>query len=135
RSSSYSKEAKAKMFVDQVLDSKCWSQCANIVKLIEPLVRILRIINSEDRTAMDFLYQYIYKVKEEMVVDPYLRILDTQFEKNKQMTSGLLDVIEKYVYGYPNLNSKLTSEMKIFKNVEQDFERYFAIHERSIIMP
>ncbi|KAL4337527.1 hypothetical protein AHAS_Ahas12G0119100 [Arachis hypogaea] len=51
------------------------------------------------------------------------------------MTSGLLDVIEKYVYGYPNLNSKLTSEMKIFKNVEQDFERYFAIHERSIIMP
>ncbi|XLR62583.1 hypothetical protein S83_013255, partial [Arachis hypogaea] len=35
-SSTYSKEAKAKRFVDQ-------SQCTDIVKLTEPLIRVLRI--------------------------------------------------------------------------------------------
>nr|XP_025611971.1 uncharacterized protein LOC112705352 [Arachis hypogaea] len=151
RSSAYSKEVKAKKFVDQVLDSKFWNQCTDIVKLIEPLVRVLRIVDSEDRAAMSFLYQAIYKVMEEMVkrfqkrkrvVDPYLKILDssfqfnaTEFEKHKQTTSGLLDVIERYAYGDADMISKLTSETRIFKNAEGDFGRQSAIRDRSTVMP
>ncbi|XP_015936600.1 uncharacterized protein LOC107462518 [Arachis duranensis] len=144
RSSAYSKEVKAKKFVDQVLDSKFWNQCTDIVKLIEPLVRVLRIVDSEDRAAMSFLYQAIYKVMEEMVkrfqkrkrvVDPYLKILDSQFEKHKQTTSGLLDVIERYAYGDADMISKLTSETRIFKNAEGDFGRQSAIRDRSTVMP
>ncbi|XP_057761024.1 uncharacterized protein LOC130981445 [Arachis stenosperma] len=169
-SSTYSKEAKAKIFVDQVLDSEFWSQCTDIVKLTEPLVRVLRIVDNEDRDAMDFLYQAIYKAKEEMVkrfqkrkkvADPYLKILDTrwdaqlkknlhaagywlnrafrfnaeEFEKHRQTTPGLFDVIDKYAYGDPNLNSKLTSEMRIFKNAEQNLGRLSAIRERNTVMP
>ncbi|XLU65766.1 hypothetical protein S245_024975, partial [Arachis hypogaea] len=66
-SSAYSKEAKAKIFVDQVLDSKFWSQCTNIVKLTELLVRVLRIVDSEDRAVMCFLYQAIYEARGEMI--------------------------------------------------------------------
>ncbi|XLR66433.1 hypothetical protein S83_017105, partial [Arachis hypogaea] len=51
------------------------------------------------------------------------------FKKHRQTTSGLLDDIEKYAYGDSELNSKLTSEMGIFKNAEQDFERPSAIRE------
>ncbi|XLR22498.1 hypothetical protein S83_050398, partial [Arachis hypogaea] len=58
-----------------------------------------------------------------------------KFEKHKQTTSGLLDVIERYAYGDADLNSKLTSEMRIFKNVEQDLGRQFAIREQSTVMP
>ena len=36
-SSAYSKEAKAKKFVDQVLDSKFWNQCTDIVSLLSHL--------------------------------------------------------------------------------------------------
>ncbi|XLR17376.1 hypothetical protein S83_045314 [Arachis hypogaea] len=143
-SSAYSKEAKAKKFVNQVLDSKFYNQCTDIIKLIEPLVRVLCIVDSKDRAAIGFLYQAIYKAREEMVkrfqkikrvVDPYLKILDThwdshlrknlhavgywlnpvfrfnarEFEKHKQTTSGLLDVIERYTYSDADLNSKLTS--------------------------
>ncbi|XLR11741.1 hypothetical protein S83_039679, partial [Arachis hypogaea] len=49
------------------------------------------------------------------------------FKKHKQTTSGLLDVIERYAYGDADLNSKLTSEMRFFKNAEQDFGRQSAI--------
>nr|XP_025621504.1 uncharacterized protein LOC112712803 [Arachis hypogaea] len=88
-SSAYSKEAKAKKFVDQVLDSKFWNQCTDIVKLTEPLVHVLRIMDSEDKAAMGFLYQAMYKAREDMVkrfqkrkrvVEPYLKILDSRWD-------------------------------------------------------
>ncbi|XLU24950.1 hypothetical protein S245_061016, partial [Arachis hypogaea] len=156
-SSAYSKEAKTKKFVDQVLDSKFWNQCTDIVKLTEPLVRILRIVDNEDRAAMGFLYQAMYKAREEMVmkfqkrkrvVDPYLKILDSrwdlqlkrnlhaaEFDKHKETIPCLLDVIERYAYGDADLNTKLTSEKRIFKNAEGDFGRQSAICERSTMMP
>ncbi|KAL1291420.1 hypothetical protein AAHE18_20G199500 [Arachis hypogaea] len=169
-SSAYSKEAKAKKFVDQVLDSKFWNQCTDIIKLTKPLVHVLRIVDSEDRAAMGFLYQTMYKAREDMVkrfqkrkrvVEPYLKILDSrwdsqlkrnlhaagywlnpafrfnsaEFDKHKEIISGLLDVIERYAYGDADLNTKLTSEKRIFKNAEGDFGRQSAIRERSTVMP
>nr|XP_025616612.1 uncharacterized protein LOC112708904 [Arachis hypogaea] len=87
--SAYSKEAKAKTFVDQVLDSKFWNQCTDVVKLTEPLVCVLRIVDSEDKATMGFLYQAFNMAREEMVkrfrrrkkiVEPYLKILDTRWD-------------------------------------------------------
>ncbi|XP_019414566.1 PREDICTED: uncharacterized protein LOC109326329 [Lupinus angustifolius] len=164
-SSAYSKNAKAKKCVEEVLDSNFWKQCADIVKLTEPLVRVLGIVDSEDKPAMGFLYQAIFKARHEMErrfqrnktkVKPYLDIMDSrwdlqlkrnlhaagywlnphcffnveEFEKHKFTTSGLLDVIEKYAYGDPDLLDKLTSEMRIYKNAELDFGRPAAIRER-----
>ncbi|XP_061375040.1 uncharacterized protein LOC133317217 [Gastrolobium bilobum] len=143
---------------------------AMIVKLTEPLIRVLRIVDNENKPAMSFLYQAIFKAREEMIkrfqrnkkkVEPYLKILDRrwdsqlrknlhaagyllnlgcryndeEFEKHKFTTSGLLDVIEKFAYADPDLNSKLTSEMRIFKNAELDLGRPSAKHERNTVMP
>ncbi|XLR13102.1 hypothetical protein S83_041040 [Arachis hypogaea] len=137
---------------------------------MKPLVCVLRIVDSEDRAAMGFLYQVIYKAMEEIVkmfqkrkkvVDPYLKILDSrcgsqlrknlhatgywlnpafrfnagEFEKHKQTTSGLLDVIERYAYDDADLNSKLTNEMRIFKNAKGYFGRQSTIRERRTVMP
>ncbi|PNX59076.1 hypothetical protein L195_g051232, partial [Trifolium pratense] len=88
-STHYSKDAKAKQFVEQVLDSKFWSECADIVKITEPLVRVLRIVDSEDKPAMGYLYRAMYKAREEiekrfkrnkMKVEPYLKILDNRWD-------------------------------------------------------
>ncbi|KAL9660037.1 hypothetical protein QQ045_024847 [Rhodiola kirilowii] len=87
--SAYAKDTKAKKFVDQVLDSSFWKQCGDIVRLTEPLVSVLRIVDSEDKPAMSFLYRAIYKAREEMVyrfrrnkkkVEPYLEILDKRWD-------------------------------------------------------
>nr|KYP57411.1 hypothetical protein KK1_003673 [Cajanus cajan] len=66
-SSTYAKEAKAKKFVEQVLDSGFWTKCVDIVKLTEPFVRVLRIVDKEDKPAMGFLYQAIHKAREEIM--------------------------------------------------------------------
>ncbi|KAF1862930.1 hypothetical protein Lal_00009311 [Lupinus albus] len=88
-SSAYSKDVKAKKCVEQVLDSNFWKQCADIVKITEPLVRVLRIVDSEDKPAMGFLYQAFFKARHEMErrfqrnktkIKPYLEIMDSRWD-------------------------------------------------------
>ena len=47
--------------------------------------------------------------------------------------SGLLDVLKKYAHENLPLQSKITSEMKLFRNVEHDFGRVSAINNRTLM--
>ena len=47
----------------------------------------------------------------------------------------VLDVIERYAHGDPDLQFNLASEMRIFKNAELDFGRLVATRERNTVMP
>jgi len=49
--------------------------------------------------------------------------------------SGLLDDVEKYANGNAILLSKLTSEMKLFRNAEHDFGRVSAKNDRTFLPP
>ena len=53
-------------------------------------------------------------------------------KKHRHATSRLLDVIEKYSYGNPDLLSHLTREMKLFRKVEDDLEEFL---QQDIVMP
>ncbi|PKI44254.1 hypothetical protein CRG98_035328 [Punica granatum] len=152
-SSSNVKESKAKEFVKLLFVDSFWSECAVIVQISEPLIRVLRIVDRDERPAMGFLLEAMYKAREEMLkrfnkrkkkIESYINILDarwdrqlhknlhaagywlnpkyhydlTEMEKNRGTVSGLLDVIERYSYGKTSLQTKLTSEMKVFKNAE-----------------
>ncbi|XP_031396733.1 uncharacterized protein LOC116207778 [Punica granatum] len=169
-SSSTAKESKAKEFVKLLFVDSFWSECAAIVQISEPLIRVLRIVDSDEMPAMGFLLEAMYKAREEMLkrfnkrkkkIESYINILDarwdrqlhknlhvagywlnpkyqydlTEMEKNRGTVSGLLDVIERYSYGKPSLQTKLTSEMKIFKNAEGDFGRVSAVSDRIVMAP
>ncbi|KAL9674288.1 hypothetical protein QQ045_030560 [Rhodiola kirilowii] len=135
-SSAYSKDSKAKKFVDQVLDSSFWKHCGDIVRLTEPLVRVMRIVDSEYKPAMSFLYRAIYKARDKMMwrfrmnkkkIEPYLEILDRRWDL--QLRKNLHAA--GYSHGDLDLKSKLTSELRLFKNAEGDFGRQTAIHDRN----
>lgn len=55
--------------------------------------------------------------------------------KHKQTISGFLDVIERYSYGNSTLQSKLTSEMKLFRNAKGNFGPKLAINDREVMLP
>jgi len=169
-SSAYAKDSKGKKFVESVLDSLFWEKCAIIVRMSEPLVRVLRMVDGDDRSSMRYLYDAIHHAKEEMMrrfqkrkarVKPFIDIINNQWEgqlyrnlyaaafwlnprfqydanimdKHMSTISGLLDVLEKYAYGNLLLQSKITSEMKLFRNAEHDFGRASAINNRTLISP
>eukprot|EP00258_Populus_trichocarpa_P039396 XP_024455415.1 uncharacterized protein LOC112327277 [Populus trichocarpa] len=155
-SSAYAKDSKGKNFVESVLDSLFWEECAIIVRMSEPLIRVLRMVDGDDRPSMRYLYDVIHHAKEEMMrifqkrkarVKPFIDIIsnrwDEQFyrhlyaaafwlnprfqydanimDKHMSTISRLLDVLEKYAHRNLPLQSKITSEMKLFRNAEHDF--------------
>ncbi|XP_052305037.1 uncharacterized protein LOC112325035 [Populus trichocarpa] len=169
-SSAYAKDSKGKKFVESVLDSLFWEECAIIVRMSEPLIRVLRMVDGDDRPSMRYLYDAIHHAKEEMMrrfqkrkakVKPFIDIIsnrwDGQFyrhlyaaafwlnpqfqydanimDKHMSTIFGLLDVLEKYAHGNLPLQSKITSEMKLFRNAENDFGRVSAINNRTLMPP
>ncbi|XP_019447364.1 PREDICTED: uncharacterized protein LOC109350596 [Lupinus angustifolius] len=60
-------------------------QCVDIVKLTELLVRVLRVVDSEDKPAMSFLYQTIFKAIHEM---------ERRFQRNKTKVKPSLDIMD-----------------------------------------
>ena len=49
------------------LDSLFWEECAIILRMSEPLVRVLRMVDGDDRPSMRYLYDDIHHAKEEML--------------------------------------------------------------------
>jgi len=78
----YAKDSEGKRFVDSVLNSMFWEECALIVRMTEPLVRVLQIV--DDRPVMGCLYEAIHSAKEKM-----LRI----FQKRRIKVQAFLDII------------------------------------------
>jgi hypothetical protein len=66
-SSTYAKDSKGKKFVKSLLDSLFWEECTIIVRMSEPLVRVLQMVDGDDRPSMGYLYDAIHHVKEEML--------------------------------------------------------------------
>ena len=68
-------------------------------------------------------------------LNPACQYNSTELGKHRYTTSGLLDVIEKYSYGNPDLMSHLTSKMKLVRKTEGDFGRFSAIRDRNAMLP
>jgi len=62
--SQWSKKAKGKQMIDQVFDKIFWSKAEEIVLFSEPLVRVLRMVDS-DKSAMGFVYEAMDQAKEQ----------------------------------------------------------------------
>ncbi|XP_015876831.2 uncharacterized protein LOC107413406 isoform X2 [Ziziphus jujuba] len=61
---SYSKKSGGLEMLDSISSQSFWSSCLQIVHLTNPLLRVLRIVVSENRPAMGYVYAGIYRAKE-----------------------------------------------------------------------
>uniref|UniRef100_A0A7N2N0K5 BED-type domain-containing protein n=1 Tax=Quercus lobata TaxID=97700 RepID=A0A7N2N0K5_QUELO len=71
-------------------DYAFWSQCKHIVKVSKPLVRVLRLVDRDEKPAMGYLYEAMDKAKEEIkrrlknkisLYGHYVRVIDTRWDK------------------------------------------------------
>ncbi|KAK3026709.1 hypothetical protein RJ639_041322 [Escallonia herrerae] len=77
-------------------DRDFWLQCQHVVKLSEPLVRVLRLTDGDEKPSMGYLYEAIDKAKETIKSNlknrlslymPVLRVIDARWDK--QLSSPL----------------------------------------------
>lgn len=60
----YSKKSGGLAILDVISDQSFWSSCNLIINLTDPLLRVLRIVNSERRPGMGYVYAEIYRAKQ-----------------------------------------------------------------------
>ena len=86
-SAPHAREVKTRKFVDLVLDQQFWKDCASICNFSEPLVRVLRIVDSDERPAMGYLFGALHCAIEE---------IQTRFQKKKRaIQQPVLNAIEE----------------------------------------
>lgn len=61
--SPYSKRPGGLEMLDLISSESFWSSCSSIVRLTNPLLRVLRIVGSGKRPAMGYVYAAIYNAK------------------------------------------------------------------------
>ena len=61
--SRYSKDNKGRVVVSIILDHKFWNDCFIVVKLMAPLVCLLRIVDYDERPSMGYVYEGMYRVR------------------------------------------------------------------------
>lgn len=83
--STYSRDSKGNAFVVKLLDTYFWKECDIIVKVSEPLIRVLHMIDSDERPAMGCLYEAMHRAREDISsffknrkerLKPYLKNID-----------------------------------------------------------
>ena len=59
--SRYAKDKKAKAVVKIILDNQFWNDCHVIVHIMPPLIRLLHIVNSDEKPAMGYVNDGMYR--------------------------------------------------------------------------
>ncbi|XP_048446802.1 uncharacterized protein LOC125480246 [Pyrus x bretschneideri] len=60
----YSKEPGVLEMLDLISNQSFWSSCILIIRRTDPLLRVLRMVGSEKRPAMGYVYAGMYRAKE-----------------------------------------------------------------------
>jgi len=58
-----SRSARGKTTKEIILDFKCWNDCSVIVKIVGPLMRLLRIVDSDEKPTLGYVYKGMYRAR------------------------------------------------------------------------
>ncbi|KAF7839716.1 uncharacterized protein G2W53_008198 [Senna tora] len=79
------KTAAGKTFSDIVLDNKFWNDCLIDVKIVAPIVHLLRIVDADEKPSMGYIYEGMHKAK---------KAIKEMFKGKKQMYKPYTDIIK-----------------------------------------
>ena len=117
--SRYSKNNKSKVAVSIILDNRFWNYCLIVVNLMSPLMRLLCIVDCDEKPSMGYVYESMYRVHlgikklfnyNKRLYKPYTEIIkqhwDQQLKKNIHSTTYWLNPY--FQYDQENFCNKLT---------------------------
>ncbi|XP_016164920.1 uncharacterized protein LOC107607485 [Arachis ipaensis] len=86
-----SKSANGKMVSSIVLDSKFWQDCLTTVKIVGPLIKLLRLVDADEKPSLGIVYEGMQRAKKAIktifrnrkaAYTPYTSILKMRWDKH-----------------------------------------------------
>ncbi|KAL7263645.1 hypothetical protein ACSBR1_001749 [Camellia fascicularis] len=114
-----------------------------VVKISEPLVRVLHLVNGDKKPTMRYLYEAMDKAKLAIKArlnnrislhDPYVRLIDAKWDK--QLHSPLHSAVawwEQFGNNYPDLQkfaTRILSQCYIATRCERNWSTFEFIHSK-----
>ncbi|XP_050263955.1 uncharacterized protein LOC126708192 [Quercus robur] len=117
--SRYAKDKKTKAVVKIILDNQFWNDCHVIVHIMSPLIRLLRIVDSDEKPAMCYVYDGMYRV-----IDGIKKI----FKDKKRLWEPYVNIIKDHVIESKVSvgRLKLVEELRLFRESKQTFGTQLA---------
>ncbi|XP_075668925.1 uncharacterized protein LOC142638744 [Castanea sativa] len=115
-------------------DYSFWSQCKHIVKVSEPLVRVLRLVDGDEKPAMGWnkqLHSPLHAVGCFLNPAIYFR---PSFKRQNAVQRGLLSTLMRLVPD-PDIQDKISSQLDEYKKSIGDFGTSLAIRQRERLNP
>ncbi|RVW22033.1 hypothetical protein CK203_105179 [Vitis vinifera] len=137
--SRYSKDYKSQVAVSIILDNRFWNDCLIVVNLMSPLMRLLRIVDCDERPSMGYVYEGMYRVRlgikklfnyNKRLYKPYTEIIKQRWDqqlKKSIHSASLLKVLKGKL--------ETMNEMKLFRDRLGSFGRELAYSSREVLQP
>ena len=116
--SRYSRDNKNRVSISIILDNRFWNDCLIVVNLRSPLMRLLHMVDYDERPSMRYVYEGMYKVHlgikksfnyKKRLYKPYTEIIkqrwDQQLVKSIHSTTYWLNPC--FQYSQENFCNKL----------------------------
>ncbi|KAK9993540.1 hypothetical protein SO802_023243 [Lithocarpus litseifolius] len=129
--SRYAKDKKAKAVVKIILDNQFWNDCHVIVHIMSPLIRLLRIVDSNEKPTMGYVYKGTYRVidgikknfkDKKRLWEPYVNIIkdrwDNQFYRDIHAVSYWLN--PAFQYDSSTFNKRLETQSAMTDVIESN---------------
>nr|KAJ0203437.1 hypothetical protein LSAT_V11C500233310 [Lactuca sativa] len=147
---------------DIVFNENFWKNCLIMVKVMTPLLRLLRLCDSYEKRALGYVYEGMYRArrcvkelfkKKKELYTPYTDIIDRSWDRmlrqnihcaaywlnpenvcsKREVFQGVLDMVEMNFFGTSILD--LTLSLGKFRDSEDTFGRYNAIASHTSTCP
>ncbi|KAF7811629.1 uncharacterized protein G2W53_032605 [Senna tora] len=125
--SRYSRDQKAKEVIAIVLDNKFWSDCGIVVQIVAPLMRMLRIVDADNRPSLGYVYDGMYRARKTIknvfmnkksLYKPYTRIVKQRWDRQLRHSVHAAAYLLNQVFYYDKANfSKKPEVMEGFLQV------------------
>ncbi|KAF1881516.1 hypothetical protein Lal_00021495 [Lupinus albus] len=88
--SRYYRDKKVNRFVEVVMNTRFWNDCAIIVNIVAPLIRLLRIVDADERPSLPYVYDWMCRARKTIknvfmnkksLYKPYTRIVKQRWDK------------------------------------------------------
>ncbi|XP_039048882.1 uncharacterized protein LOC120189745 [Hibiscus syriacus] len=113
-----SKTTEGKIVSAIVMDQKFWNDCLTIAKLVAPIIRLLRIIDGDEKPSLGFVNEAAY------FVNPAF-FYDEKFCSKNKVMSASISLLEKRAFC--NDLTRGISEMNMYRERQGSFGRESAL--------
>ncbi|XP_028786844.1 uncharacterized protein LOC114742796 [Neltuma alba] len=132
-----SRTEAGKIFSALILDNRFWNDCYQVVKIVSPLIKLLRIVDSDEKPSLPYVYEGMRRAKvaiKEMfkrnkeLYKPYTSIIQARWDRhlktNLHATSYLLNSTIIYDPDCPSKSKLMMALIDVESYSDEDVDGF-----------